>query len=215
MNRFYDEITEFIFVENEPARSDIIFVPGGNYPDAARKAAKLYQEGYSDYILPSGRFSIRTGHFEGRQETEWEYLKDILLEEGVPEKAILKEDRATFTYENAIFSRKAADRAGLAVKRAILCCQAFHARRALMYYQQQFPEAQFLVCPAVTQGISRDTWFLDQHAGNRVLGELTRIGEQFHCMLPLTPQEAEEADSHPPRAVTLDEYRKKMKEMDP
>ena len=89
MNRFYDGITEFIFVENEPARSDIIFVPGGNYPDAARKAAKLYQEGYSDYILPSGRFSIRTGHFEGRQETEWEYLKDILLEEGVPEKAIL------------------------------------------------------------------------------------------------------------------------------
>lgn len=203
---FYDYITEFIFLEHQPQKADIIFVPGGNYPDAAKQAARLYQEGWAPYVMPSGRYSIVTGRFElpssdgygaspkgGLQEmgsecvqenavyeTEWEYLRDILMKNGVPSHAILKEDQATYTYENAIYSRKKTDELGMNVKRAILCCQAFHARRSLLYYQEQFPETEFLVCPIETKGIGRDTW-LDTELGiDMVLGEVERCGAQFH-----------------------------------
>ena len=62
-------------------------------------------------------------------------LKNVLLKNGVPEEAILMENQATFTYENAIFSRQVTDLHKIQVKKAILCCKTYHARRSLMYYQ--------------------------------------------------------------------------------
>lgn len=179
-DKFFQGITDFIFLEHQPGKADIIFVPGGNYPEAVRHAAQLYHQGWAPYILPSGKYSILQGYFPGEQETEWEYLRDILIECGVPETAILKEDNATYTYENAIQSRKVTDTLGMRIERAILSCQAFHARRSFMYYQEQFPETEFLVCPIETKGINRNNWFLDREKIDVVLGEVERCGAQFH-----------------------------------
>ena len=88
-----------------------------------------------------------------------------------------------YTYENAIYSRKVTDREGLSVKKAILCPQACHARRALLYYKVCFPETEFLVCPTVTREISRENWFLDEKKIDIVLGELEKCGSQFHQIL--------------------------------
>ncbi len=177
---FYQGITDFIFVQHQPRKADIIFVPGGNYPEAAIQAAGLYRQGFAPLVLPSGRYSILDGTFDGAYETEWEYLRDILRKNGVPASVILKEDQATFTYENAIESRKVTNALGMSIGQGILCCQAFHARRCLMYYQEQFPETEFLVCPVETKGINRDNWFLDPGKIDVVLGEVERCGAQFH-----------------------------------
>ncbi len=185
MQPFYEMISDFIFVEDKPQRADVIFVPGGHYPDSAVKAAQLYLEGYAPYVLPSGKYAKPVGRFEGEEESEWAYLAGILREKGVDEAAILREDRATYTYENAIFSRRVIDEMHIQVNTALLVCQAFHARRALMYYQEQFPESSILVCPVETKGIRADNWFSDQTKTDIVLGEVERIGQQFHCMLPL------------------------------
>ena len=182
---FYQAITDFIFVQDQPAVSDIIFLPGGYYPQAAQKAASLYHEGYAPLILPSGKYIKNTGYFPGEEDSEWAYLAGILKQNGVPESAILQEEEATFTWENAIFSRQVLERAGIEIHQAILCVQAFHARRALTYYQQQFPDVHFLVCPVVTKGIAADNWYLSPEKTDIVLGELERCGTQFHCFLPL------------------------------
>lgn len=177
---FYQGITDFIFVEDSPEQADIIFVPGGNYPEAALQAARLYREGFAPLILPSGKYSVLQGYFPGEQETEWAYLRKILLEAGVPDRAILREDTATFTYENAIKSRMVVEDLGLQIKKGILSCQAYHARRCLMYYQEQFPETELLVCPVETKGINRENWFRDRAKIDVVLGEVERCGSQFH-----------------------------------
>ena len=114
-NRFYDCITEFIFLEHEPQKADVIFVPGGNYPDSAKRAAALFLEGYAPYVLPSGMYSKPVGHFTGdpAYETEWEYLRDVLLKEAAfPDSAILRRTKATFTWENAICSRHVLEKTG-------------------------------------------------------------------------------------------------------
>ena len=189
--QFYDAITDFIFMEDEPGPADVIFVPGNNMPDMAVRAAGLYHAGYADFILPSGRYSKLAGRFTGTGplaqgcETEWAFLRKILLKAKVPDEAILREDKATFTWENAIFSRRVLEKAGLPFHTAILCCQAYHARRAWMYYKQQFPETEILVVPVETMGIRRSDWFLSKEKTDVVLGEMSRIGEQFHCCLPL------------------------------
>ena len=56
--KIINEITDFIFLEDSLEKADIIFVPGGVWPEPMEMAANLYLEGYSPYILPSGRYSL-------------------------------------------------------------------------------------------------------------------------------------------------------------
>ena len=118
-----------------------------------------------------------------KYETEFAFLKDVLMKNGVKEDAILKEDQATFTYENAKLSRKVTDAAGLQIKKAIICCKSYHARRSLMYYQDSYPETEFLVCPVCADGISRENWKNTLEGRQAVSGEISRIICQFPLML--------------------------------
>jgi len=146
--RAIKDIANFIFLEDEPQKADIIFIPGGSYAEIAEKAAMLWSKGYSNFILPSGKYSVKRGYFPGplskadkynsKYNTEWEFLKDVLVQGGVDEAAVLREDNAENTYENALYSKKVTDNYNLHIKKAIICCKAFHGRRCLMYYQLFF-----------------------------------------------------------------------------
>ena len=185
---FIKETSKFIFAENKPEKADIIFVPGNGYSQMAERAAQLYAKKYDPFVLPSGKYSISTGRFggvltgqkrySGEYQTEWEFMKDVLLKEGVPEEVILREDGATFTYQNAINSRKVTDAVGIRVKKAIICCKAQHARRCKLYYQYLYPQTTFLICPSDV-GINRENWFDTQKGRKEVLGEVEKCGEQL------------------------------------
>lgn len=187
---FLDQITEFVFAEHRLEQADIIFIPGSGHPQLAEEAARLYHQGWAPWILPSGRYSITTGKFsgvldkqecyQGSYETEWDFLSQVLQEKGVPGTAILKEDRATYTYENAIYSRQVTDGMGLEIKKAILCSKPYHARRCLLYYQLLYPDTRFMVYPIKDSKIQRDNWFLTEEGTRLVFGELERMGTQFH-----------------------------------
>ena len=181
MTKFLEEMTNFIFLEDEPQKSDVIFVPGSEKGALAKTAARLYLNGYAPLIVPSGKYAKWTGHSIVDQfETESDYFAYLMMEEGVPEDAILKEREATYTYQNAINTRKLLDERKIEVKRAILCCQAYHARRSKLYYQILFPDTEILVCPTVTKGITKDNWFKSRETADIVLGEIERCGSQFH-----------------------------------
>ncbi len=189
---FLKNFTEFIFVKDEPKKADVIFVPGNGYPQMAEYAAKLWRQGYAPWVIPSGRYSIVLGKFvgvlahqekyTGDYETEWDFLKDILVKNGVEESAVLKENQATYTYQNAIFSRKILDEKEIEVRTAIICCKEQHARRCKMYYELLFPDAEILVCP-VDVGVNRENWILTEEGIEEVLGEVERCGKQFHKIM--------------------------------
>ena len=182
-------LEDFIFVQHEPAPADILFIPGNGHAEPSERAAALYRAGFAPRILPSGRFSIQKSAFAGQTSgkraypgaflTEWEFMRGVLLANGVPDFAILREARAAFTWQNAICSRAAADAAGLRVRRALLCCMPVHARRCLLYYSSVFPEAEILVCPAEGCQVTRETWAKTPEGIDAVLGEIERCGAQF------------------------------------
>lgn len=190
---FYDELTNFIFIEQIPKPSDIIFIPGGSYGEIAERAATLYHQKLALFILVSGKFSILEDTFPGPSSpasyqnrsfaTECDFLCQILLDHGVPDSAILKEKEAAYTYENAIYSRALTDQRNMRIQKAILSCQAYHARRALLYYQLLYPETSFYVSPVITRQIAPDNWYLDPEKIDIVLGEVERCGSQFHEIL--------------------------------
>ena len=192
--KFLRDITEFIFLEDLPEKADLIIVPGNTWPQPARRAAALYHEGMAPYIVVSGRYSkgqqtfagaaCEGDRYKGAYMTEADFLTDVLIREGVPETAVLQERKAEFTLENARYIRKLLEEKKMTVKKALICCQAFHARRCRMYFEYVFQDTdvEFLMCPAVTQGISRCSWMESQKGLVTVLGELRRCGEQFAWM---------------------------------
>jgi uncharacterized SAM-binding protein YcdF (DUF218 family) len=186
---FVRDVSDFIFLSDPPETADLIFIPGGSYPELSERAAALYGQGYAPLLLPAGRYSIKRGAFPGAKTkaalypgpyaTEYEFMADVLQKNGVPARAILKEDRSQYTQQNAFFSRAVTDAHGLTVKKAIIVCRAFHARRCRTYWQLAYPETAFLVCPVDTDGITKENWFTTENGIDRVLGELTRCGNQM------------------------------------
>ena len=193
--RIIRDITDFIFVEDRLERADLIIIPGSSWPELSERAAELYHGGWAALILPTGKYGYQSGCFRGLKSksdvysgdycTEWEFERHVLIKNGVPEEAILREDQSTHTVENAFCARRAADECGLTVKRAILCCKAFHARRCLMTFGWAFPETEFLLCPTVLEGVGRDTWHLTAYGRERVLGEVSKCGSYFQDVAEL------------------------------
>lgn len=188
-NCIINDISDFIFVSDEPQKVDAIFLPGGSHPQQPEYAAKLYRDGYAKWLVPSGGISVkrdkwpgvRTGKekYDGDYHSDCEFFTDVLIKNGVPDEIIIKENKSGHTRDNAFLSRKVVDENGLKLKTAIIVCKAFHARRCLMLYQLAFPDVTFYVCPVNCYNITRDNWFETEQGIDRVLGELARCGNQF------------------------------------
>ena len=187
--KIIDDITQFIFVENEPQKADVIFMPGGSDPAIPEMAAELFHAGFSSLFLPAGGVSVKSGKFAGVKrkadiynkayKTDCEFYVDVLLKNNVPKEVIVEESKSGHTKDNAFFSRNKLDEAGIRINTAMICCKNFHARRCLMLYQLAFPETKILVVPVEVYGINKNNWHTNEYGVDRVLGELSRCGNQF------------------------------------
>ena len=187
-NRMIEDVSNFIFIEDQPCKVDAIFIPGGSHPEQPEYAAQLYKEGFAPVLIASGGVSVTMEKFagprakqdiyNGNYKTDCEFLTDVLRKNGVPESAIIEENQAGHTRDNAFFTKKVADAHHLNIQSAIIVCKAFHARRCFMLYQMAFPETKIYVCPVVCKGITRHNWYTTENGIDRVLGELARCGNQ-------------------------------------
>ena len=98
---FIQAVNDFLFIDDAPEQADILFVPGSRWPGNALRAAELYRQGYAPLVLPSGRFAKAGNRFLGPEEpyqaaypgpfeTEWAYLRQVLLEGGVPDLSLIQ-----------------------------------------------------------------------------------------------------------------------------
>ncbi len=187
--RIIADITNFIFVSDEPEQADAIFLPGGSFPEPPEYASELYRQGYAKWLIPSGGVSVKRDKwpgvrrkaelYSGDYQSDCEFFTDVLLKNGVPAAAIIREDKSGHTRDNAFLSRKAVDERGIDVKTALIVCKAFHARRFLMLYQMAFPDVDIKVCPVHCYNITKENWYESEAGIDRVLGELARCGNQF------------------------------------
>lgn len=188
-NHIITDITNFIFVSDEPEKVDAIFLPGGSHPAQPEYAAELYHQGYAKWLIPSGGISIKRDKWPGVRskadiyvgdyQSDCEFFTDVLLKNGVSTSTIIGEDKSGHTRDNAFFSRKVIDERGIDIKTALIVCKAFHARRCLMLYQMAFPNVDIKVCPVHCYNITKNNWYKSEKGIDRVLGELARCGNQF------------------------------------
>ncbi|MDO5719018.1 MAG: YdcF family protein [Tissierellia bacterium] len=188
--RSIKDINDYIFMEDKMEKSDLIILPGSLSFQTIELAAELYKRDLAALILASGAYSKDVGRFEWEKikkeeykrnfKTEFEYMNYALIQNGVPEDAIIKEGRAQYTYQNALYSREILEDMGIAFDKIILCVKDYHARRSFMYFDMVFPDSDILVAPAVIEIASRERW-TESELGIRVItNELRKIGEQFY-----------------------------------
>ena len=188
-NRNITDISNYIFVSDEPERVDAIFLPGGSHPEQPEYAAELYRKGYAKWHIPSGGVSVKRDSwpgvrskadiYNGDYQSDCEFFTDVFVKNGVPADVIVGEDKSGHTRDNAFLSRKVIDEKGITITTALIVCKAFHARRCLMLYQMAFPSVDFKVCPVHCYDITKENWYTTEQGVDRVLGELARCGNQF------------------------------------
>ena len=162
---------------NHPRRPcDIAIGLGGCDPAVALYAAELYRQGLFPRIVFTGATSGATAHLF--PEGEAFAFRDLAVESGVPEAAVLVEPRATNTGQNIQYSREVLDKAGIPVRTAILICMPYMERRAYAAWRRQWPELE-VVC--ASQPITFEDYlasFDDPHLViDYMVGDLQRVIE--------------------------------------
>jgi uncharacterized SAM-binding protein YcdF (DUF218 family) len=92
-------------------------------------AAALYAEGYAEHLICAGGFPLR------QSRSEADACREVLVANGVPEDAIVLEERSRSTEENAVYSDEIMQENGW--ETALVVSDGYHLLRAQWIFAQQ------------------------------------------------------------------------------
>ena len=148
-------------IRDDGMSAPVALLLGGN-PNNARNralaAAELYCAGRVPYIIPSGGVKW---DIDGEMISESHFMKRILMENGVPEEAIILENQATTTVENMIFGTLQIYRK-LKFKNAphvIIVTSEAHMKRSMALAKAIMPRALTLSAYPAFHNAPTDEWF--------------------------------------------------------
>lgn len=121
--------------------------PGTSTFERAHAASELYAQGLSGTVVVASGFRY--------VERETRDLRRILTALGVPEKAILLEERGVNTFHYARYVSELAASHGWSS--VLLVSASYHMRRAMLSFQQQAPGVRFLPAPVRTSSFYEHT----------------------------------------------------------
>jgi uncharacterized SAM-binding protein YcdF (DUF218 family) len=123
----------FLIVDSGPATADVIVLLGGGSHERYERAARLFKEHAAPRILVSGAGDCEINRY-------------LLINAGVPARAIEVENQSRTTRENAQFTVKLLR--AQKVKRVIIVTAWYHSRRALVCFQHYGPELKVYSRPS-------------------------------------------------------------------
>lgn len=103
-----------------------------SFSDRFIQATRLFKSNHFDYLLVSGGNS---NIVNDRLFKEADFVASVLKEMQIPDTAILLENKARNTYENAIFSKQLLHEKGISPP-YLLITSAFHMRRSLLHFKK-------------------------------------------------------------------------------
>lgn len=136
-------IWDYMLMHMAPEKCDCIFVLCSNDLRVADYAARLYQDGYGDFLAFSGGYGNFTrGLFE---KPEAELFAERAIALGVPADKIVIENQATNTGENVSFTLRLLQTQHRQPQSWLLVQKPFMERRSLATFQKQLPGVKAIV----------------------------------------------------------------------
>lgn len=192
-------IWDYMRYEQPLEKADVIIGLGSTDVRTAEWCAKLYHDGYASLILFTGARGRITR--EAFTENEADVYAKRAIELGVPENAILKENRATNTGENIMFAHKLLEEEGIAATSLIIVTKPYMLRRAYAIFMKQWPTENkpIIRCSAIDVSFEKycqDEMYPFEYVTNVIVGDLERIREypkQGFQIKQIIPDEVNEA----------------------
>ena len=142
-------IWDYLCLREAPVKADCIVGFGNFNVNIARRAAELYHQGYADKILFTGGLGRNT--LGMLPEPEAVRFARVAMECGVPESALILEDKSTNTAENIRFTQDLLVKLGLPHNHLLGVHQPFMERRIKAAFGVYWPEVKLTVTsPQVT-----------------------------------------------------------------
>ena len=142
-------IWDYLRLGQKPEKCDCIVGFGNFNVNIARRAAELYHQGYADKILFTGGLGRNT--LGMLPEPEAVRFAKVAMECGVPESALILEDKSTNTAENIRFTHDLLCKLGLPHDHLLGVHQPFMERRIKAAFGVYWPEVKLTVTsPQVT-----------------------------------------------------------------
>lgn len=159
----------FLPLSEAPKQADVIIVLSGG-GGRVEQAVELFKEGIAPYMLLSA-VSENAGPSGDMHQTA--------LALGIPEEAILTEDAAQSTYQNAQFTLPIMKQHGF--KSAIVVSSDFHMRRVKFIFDHVYKKSGIeLTYIGSDSGYHAKTWWSDRNSRETTFNEYTKmIGNAF------------------------------------
>ena len=165
-------IAKFLIVNDKISNADVIVVLGGGQSERVMNGVKLYNSGYSKNIIFTGMEFKLPG-----LTTTWPQLaKNEAMWLGVPEDAIILEERPTSTYEDAVYVKENMLDRGF--KSAIIVTSPHHTRRSKMVFKKVFEdqkEVSIKVTPVDGGDFQIEKWWTHENELVGVFNEYCKL----------------------------------------
>ena len=196
-------IWEYMQLHHQLEKADIIFVLGSLDERVAHHASNLWKERWAPWLVFSGdgtqhEDSLLKDAYGGK--TEADHMASIALANGVPEEAIVIENRANNSGENYQFTKPLLAARGINTNKVIIVQKPYMERRAYATGKIQWPHSELIVTSPQTENF--DTYvhnaFDPDLVRNIMTGDLQRIKEypakgfQIEQVIPVVVWEAYE-----------------------
>ena len=168
------QLWDYHHTNQVPERSDCVLALGSHDLRVAERASELYLDGFAPLLIMSGGLGNFTKDMWSEKEAD--KFAAIALQKGVPENAILIENKSTNTGENILFTQKLLEEKGMYPQSFIVVQKPYMERRSYATFKKHWPDKKLIVTsPQIsfkeypTQEISMERVI------NIMVGDLQRI----------------------------------------
>lgn len=168
------QLWNYHHVNHSLEKSDCILALGSHDLRVAERASELYLQGWAPLVIMSGGL----GNFTREMWTQKEADKfaSVAIKKGVPENAILIENKSSNTGENILFTQKMLEEKNLDLKSFIVVQKPYMERRSYATFKKHWPEKKLIV---ISPQISFEEYPTDEIPMEKVInimvGDLQRI----------------------------------------
>jgi uncharacterized SAM-binding protein YcdF (DUF218 family) len=159
----------WLVIDQPPRKADVIIVLSGD-PARTQMGIDLYHMGYAPYLLFTSSDSS---------------MEAAALGQGVPARAIILEERADSTYENALYSKTLMEQDGL--RSALVVSSDYHMLRSRLTFLRVFQNTgvafTFTSVPDPRFHVGRDWWTSSRNI-RHILREYSGIASLYLGMGP-------------------------------
>lgn len=168
------KLWDYHLLHHKLEKADCILALGSHDLRVAERSADLYLEGYAPLLIFSGGLGRLT---QGAwKETEAERFAQIAISKGVPENAILIENRSTNTGENISLTMQLLKAQSINVHSFILVQKPYMERRSYATFKTHWPEKQLMVTsPQISFAAYANDEIPMEKVINIMVGDLQRI----------------------------------------